>query len=1601
MERKKLTAFVVLVAFLFTVILPAGAVWAEDPVPSAVPNVTVKLWGTENEPLTTTAGALQLVTVEVGPYAAEKPFDLKLTFPKDLQPQGGSGQTYTIKEVDSNGRNYSVYVKTPTTTGDYTGTITWKIGSQPGSAQANFTVTPEAVDWTNAKSRENSILDVRKKTYTNEEAAAGAPLRGTINLQLRDLYNNETGLLKKDHSLYIWLEDSQNNKRGEIVTDADEDGGSAVTNCKIKQIGSSRFYEITEVKGSQLTFSYTIAAPGGEYTVYVADGNKNVANTDALEALTSKKEADVNMILTQVDVEDYGDVTTKPDKNAQIRVTLTNPPGKEVYLRLPEGFVTDQEEKTVTDAKGKTIRLVPLVAGANDLLIKEVPKAGTETYQSAETMQLYLGEQPYQPVKFTGSITVHAAKIQSKIKNFLDFRHGTDKTTVAPEVQFVFTDLSTQSDQYILIDFSEKTESGEASPIKPSQYEEVTTGSMTYWRVKSRVTMKDGKAQVNVPVQKNPEAGAFMHDGYDKTMTIGLTTKSSTGKEVEKDQIKLRYRITDSVVDPANPQTKVAAPVGQKEIVLDGVMHYETATTLYLNSEILNGRNLYIWVTDANGKPLNTNDPKDRFNITTSSPVLQLNNTFLGSVEGSSSGSNNIYTITNKGETTSEELNTTEIPLTLTSAKAGTFRLKVAVGSSAQDVYTDANAQLMTEPFVLVDKNQIPSVKVENVGKIYAKTSSDTADTAYGQVKFTIKNFKLEDQQQGQLTISLDPQNTTTSSQYLLTVDFNDNQKKGGYYEVIADVQAESLKSFTEAKLLVPVTSGVMKVGDVGASADKMAALSRVEWSGEVEIEKRAEVSVALQAGDGWQDGKLVADQTGKVTVTVKPGENLDAAVLKNKAVLLWLDDGAVVQGEYLQGDGLTRIAEGDNAGKYLLSVTAGKDNKFSKEFAVQGLAVGKYTLMAQVVQGDKNEPVPNCASAGLPLEVTPKAADLWNLAVAVNGKSLSADNTGLFTAETLPINEAITVKATITKGTTPMADVKVKLNGEAAQGATVNAQELTTDANGAVTFKITPKADTDYEYLYRLTAVAEEKEQVSGTVKLPVNSKAEPTPPDSDSDKEGDTLEIIGMTSKVAVDDRASVFLEVYDDDDDLIKITSDSMARKMIERVYFDDLPGNSDLKNSDINIQRVEDGIEVSFRPDYRGDYDLVIVGQNDTVRPDITAVRQGEVVRMDLEYTESTLGLGKTSSVPVIYTYDKDDVKAERSLLATNRLEFYATGGAVDGTDDFGRVSVKTADRYVGTTIKAVVTDTRLDLVAEYVFDVEDRSWSSSDHDNSNISGTQSMQVVLWDNYGAVGSQNRFSFYLVGENGFRAEVENGQMSSSAGASATVSVASKPSNASVSASIYNNGRSLEGGGDGLLYVSCSKEGTVKLNITVKVYNPDKSTNYYKRYDYYRGTVSLQFKEDAPVNWGNNGSSNSSWGSSSNSNTSQSSSVSVAMFVGSTRYTVNMNSKTMEAAPFLSDGRIYLPLRVLSDAIGAGITYDDKTQKITIIYDSERVILQIDSDTVTTTREGTYRVDGAPVIVDGRTFVPLRVVGEALRLRVTTVTDVNNKVVGAVLSK
>jgi len=86
----------------------------------------------------------------------------------------------------------------------------------------------------------------------------------------------------------------------------------------------------------------------------------------------------------------------------------------------------------------------------------------------------------------------------------------------------------------------------------------------------------------------------------------------------------------------------------------------------------------------------------------------------------------------------------------------------------------------------------------------------------------------------------------------------------------------------------------------------------------------------------------------------------------------------------------------------------------------------------------------------------------------------------------------------------------------------------------------------------------------------------------------------------------------------------------------------------------------------------------------------------------------------------------------------------------------------------------------------------------------------------------------------------------------------------------------------------------------------------------------------------------------------------------------------------PFMdSTGRFQVPLRVISESLGADVKWNQKTREVTIKLDNKTVILTIGSKSYSI--NGTKKsMDTQPQVKDGNTVVPLRFVSEALGMRV-----------------
>ena len=98
----------------------------------------------------------------------------------------------------------------------------------------------------------------------------------------------------------------------------------------------------------------------------------------------------------------------------------------------------------------------------------------------------------------------------------------------------------------------------------------------------------------------------------------------------------------------------------------------------------------------------------------------------------------------------------------------------------------------------------------------------------------------------------------------------------------------------------------------------------------------------------------------------------------------------------------------------------------------------------------------------------------------------------------------------------------------------------------------------------------------------------------------------------------------------------------------------------------------------------------------------------------------------------------------------------------------------------------------------------------------------------------------------------------------------------------------------------------------------------------------------------------------------------------VGQVSYTVDEQAKQMDAKTFIENSRTYVPVRYLGDALGAETGWNEGTRTVTVTLDSKVVKLVIGSKTLNIDDQG-KQMDVAPLIRDGRTYLPARWVAEA----------------------
>lgn len=100
------------------------------------------------------------------------------------------------------------------------------------------------------------------------------------------------------------------------------------------------------------------------------------------------------------------------------------------------------------------------------------------------------------------------------------------------------------------------------------------------------------------------------------------------------------------------------------------------------------------------------------------------------------------------------------------------------------------------------------------------------------------------------------------------------------------------------------------------------------------------------------------------------------------------------------------------------------------------------------------------------------------------------------------------------------------------------------------------------------------------------------------------------------------------------------------------------------------------------------------------------------------------------------------------------------------------------------------------------------------------------------------------------------------------------------------------------------------------------------------------------------------------------------IKVIIGQTTAYIDGKPTPIDVAPAISNGRTMVPVRFIGEAFGARFSWDEKLRQVTYDLDGLKIELSIDK-TVVRVNGRNETIDAAPIIVKGRTMVPVRFVG------------------------
>lgn len=104
----------------------------------------------------------------------------------------------------------------------------------------------------------------------------------------------------------------------------------------------------------------------------------------------------------------------------------------------------------------------------------------------------------------------------------------------------------------------------------------------------------------------------------------------------------------------------------------------------------------------------------------------------------------------------------------------------------------------------------------------------------------------------------------------------------------------------------------------------------------------------------------------------------------------------------------------------------------------------------------------------------------------------------------------------------------------------------------------------------------------------------------------------------------------------------------------------------------------------------------------------------------------------------------------------------------------------------------------------------------------------------------------------------------------------------------------------------------------------------------------------------------------------------------VNSKIFKVDGNIKEFDSIPYINKNRTFVPIRFITEALGASVEWINNTQEVIIRSEEALIKLQIGSKIMTVNNKQ-YKLDVVPELKNDRTMLPIRAISEALNCDVS----------------